>query len=119
MRKTYVDPADSPEVFRLKIHCWAVGSNLKAVSPLVELGGRSTGVDTVPAITWIIRKPVTVPGAPMEFPLASPTRNLIGTVRPPLNTLLPFAATGCRTTCEGSPSTSPAGAQMMLIVPGT
>src|SRR3954471_15481793 len=98
MRNRYVDPADRPEVFRLKIHCCAVGSNRNEVSGVVELGSRSTGVETVPVITLMIRKLAIVPGVPIEFPLTSPTRNFSGTVRPDLKTLEPSAATGWRMT---------------------
>ena len=60
----------------------------------------------------------TVPGAPMEIPLASQTRNLAGTDLWELNTLLPLAAMGGRMVCPGSPSHIPAGAKMMLNTPG-
>src|SRR5258708_24775404 len=81
MRKTFVVPAESPEVSRLKIHCWAVGSQRNVESGVRESAGRSTVVETVPVMVWMIRRLVTVPGVPIETPLTSPTRNFSGTVR--------------------------------------
>src|SRR5258708_32389031 len=92
MRKTFVVPAESPEVSRLKIHCWAVGSQRNVESGVRESAGRSTVVETVPVMVWMIRRLVTVPGVPIETPLTSPTRNFSGTVRRALKTLLPSAA---------------------------
>ena len=51
--------------------------------------------------------PMTIPGVPMEAPLALQTRNLVGTVLPILKTLVPSALIGCRTWCPASPRQSP------------
>ncbi len=51
--------------------------------------------------------PVTTPGVPIEFPLASHTRNLTGTVLPCLNTLDPSGFTGWSTAWPGDPRQLP------------
>lgn len=61
-------------VLMLKIHCWFVASQRKAVSVAVEETVSSTEV-TVPEMIWVRRKLLTTPAAPIEVPLTSQTRN--------------------------------------------
>src|SRR6266496_144994 len=98
----YFTPAFIPLVLILKIHCWAVGSQRKVVSGVVET---TSSLSTAPGSEDLAIKlnAVTTPGVPIELQFASPTRNLAGTVLPALQTLLPSVLIGCRITPVGSP----------------
>src|SRR6266516_2896678 len=87
----------------LKIHCWSVADHRKVESGVVESTGSLTVESTVPLIVWTSRNELTTPAVPIEFPNASHTRNLAGTVEPCLNTLVPSAFTGCRIVRPGEP----------------
>src|SRR5438270_721769 len=105
----YLVPALRFFVFKLKIHCWAVGSHRNAVSGVVE-SGVSFGVTFGAALVPVSRNDLTVPAAPIETPLVSQTRNFAGTVLFCLNTLVPSALIGWRITWPASPLQVPAAA---------
>src|SRR5437763_720655 len=88
-------------VLWLKIHCWAEGSHRNAVSGVVEYTASST--PPAPSVFDHRTGAPARPAVPTETPEASQTRNLTGTVLPCLNTLLPSALTGWRTTPLGDP----------------
>src|SRR5205085_9944650 len=87
----------------LKIHCCPEASQRKLLSGLVEVTASSTVCVIVPFTIRTRLKAATTPEFPTEFPFASQTRNLAGTVLPCLNVLVPFALTGCRIAWPKSP----------------
>src|SRR5262249_48345025 len=108
MEYVYFTPDDRLRVLALNTHCRPAASQRNVASGFVETTASSTAalVDVDDTNTGA-PVPVTTPGVPMEFPSASHTRNLTGTVLPFLNTLVPSASTGCRTVRPGAPRHGP------------
>ena len=94
----------------LKIHCWSLADQRKAVSGVVEYTSSSTVATTVPFTVLISLKLPTTPSVPIDAPLALQTRNFAGTVLPCLNTLVPSALTGCRIVWPAEPRHVPVDA---------
>src|SRR6266849_3099821 len=102
----------------LKIHCWPVGSQRKAVSGVVEAGDSSTFV-TIPCMIVTRLKLVTTPAVPMDTPFASQTANFAGTVEPCFQTLDPSTLIGCRIWWPASPAHMPLVTLLMVKVVDT
>src|ERR1043166_1719369 len=87
----------------LKIHNWSVGSHRNTVNGVVETTVWSTRLVPVALMILIKWKFVTTPAVPIEWQVASRSRNLAGTVLPCLNALGPVGSMGGRIVRPGWP----------------